>query len=130
MVAHLKSQGALRRPHCCAILSLALAVAFSPALPALATGIDQIANPRPVGWVVDLTARIAPDSIAALNHLGNAIHKQTGAEMAVVVVGSTDGAESQKFATDLFNRPGTRGDGQPAQAQASICGRRGDSSCR
>lgn len=65
-----------------------------------------ILSPRPQGWVVDLAHVLSADDQAALNRLGDAVHARDGAEMAVVTVPTTAGAEHRQFATRLFNRWG------------------------
>src|SRR5436309_14771706 len=71
--------------------------------PAHAATVEQIHSPRPAGWVVDLTMTLSPEIQAQLNHLSDTVKAQTGAEMAVVVVDSTEGVPSREFATRLFN---------------------------
>lgn len=71
---------------------------------ALGIGLAEIPNPRFTGWTTDLTGRIGPDTVTALNRLGDQIQQQTGAHLMVVVIGSTQGADPHQFATDLFNR--------------------------
>lgn len=82
-----------------AFLSLGLLLA---ALPGHAVTIEQIPSPRP-GWTVDLTGSLAPETIQALNRLGDEVKRQTRGEMAVVVVGTIDGANLREFATRLAN---------------------------
>jgi uncharacterized protein len=64
----------------------------------------SIPSPRPQGWVVDQARLLSAEDIAALNALGDAVRQRDGAEMAIVTVGSTGGAEPRAFATTLFNR--------------------------
>jgi uncharacterized protein len=84
--------------------ALALAVGLDWTPLALGIGLDQIPSPRPSGWTVDLTGRVPSETVKALDNLGNEIQKQTGAELAVVVIGSTEGADPHRFANALFNR--------------------------
>jgi|GEM_PF-2372014 len=65
--------------------------------------VEEIPTPRPAGWAVDLTHTLPPERLAELNQLGDQIKEKTGAEMAVVVVSSTGGADAHEFATRLFN---------------------------
>jgi uncharacterized protein len=81
--------------------TLFLLLACFPA--AQAVTIEQIHSPRPAGWVVDLTATLSPEIQGELNRLSNAVKAQTGAEMTVVVVDTTEGVPSRQFATRLFN---------------------------
>ncbi|HJT31019.1 MAG TPA: TPM domain-containing protein [Pirellulales bacterium] len=84
------------------LASLLAGVACSAA--ALGVGLDEIPNPRPTGWTTDLTGRIPPDTVTALNRLGDQVQQQTGAQLMVVVIGSTQGVDPHQFATDLYNR--------------------------
>jgi uncharacterized protein len=92
----------------CVVLGL-LCQLGAPA--ARAVNVETIPNPRPAGWAVDLTGTLPPASLAELNDLGNQVNAKTGAGLAVVMVGSTDGVDSHTFATRLFNtwRLGKRG---------------------
>jgi uncharacterized protein len=83
-----------------ALLSLLLALAGSPAR---AVTVEQIPSPRPTGWAVDLTNTLSPERLAELSRLGEDVKAKAGAELAVVVVPSTDGADPHDFATRLFN---------------------------
>jgi uncharacterized membrane protein YgcG len=65
--------------------------------------VEEIPTPRPAGWVVDLTGTLPAERLAELNQLGDQIKAKTGAEMAVVVVSSTNGVDAHEFATRLFN---------------------------
>ncbi len=85
---------------CFALVTL-LSVLAGPA--ARAVTVEQIPSPRPAGWAVDLTQTLSPERLAELNHLGEDVKAKTGAEMAVVVVGSTGGADPHDFALRLFN---------------------------
>jgi uncharacterized protein len=85
---------------CFALVTLFSVLAGSAAR---AVTVEQIPSPRPTGWAVDLTPTLSPERLAELNHLGEDVKAKTGAEMAVVVVGSTDGADPHDFALRLFN---------------------------
>ncbi|MFL6231805.1 MAG: TPM domain-containing protein [Thermoanaerobaculia bacterium] len=50
-----------------------------------------------------MTNTLSPERLAELNRLGEDVKTKAGAELAVVIVGSTDGADSHDFATRLFN---------------------------
>ena len=65
--------------------------------------VEQIPTPRPAGWVTDLTGTLPAETLAELNRLGDEVKARTGAELAVVVVGTAEGAEPRDFATRLFN---------------------------
>ena len=70
---------------------------------ARAVTVEQIPNPRPAGWVVDLTGTLPIDTLADLNRLSDGVKARTGAELAVVVIPTTGGADPHEFATRLFN---------------------------
>jgi uncharacterized membrane protein YgcG len=70
---------------------------------ARAIPLEEIPTPRPNGWAVDLTNTLPSERLAELNQLGDQIKEKTGAEMAVVVVSSTNGVDAHEFATRLFN---------------------------
>lgn len=74
--------------------------------PAGAVSVESIPTPRPQGWTVDLTGSLTPEDIQALNELCEEVNRKTGAEMAIVAVGTVDGAEPRDFATRLFNHWG------------------------
>ena len=63
----------------------------------------SILSPRPAGWVVDLARVLSPEQTVELNRLGDAVHGRDGAELAIVTVPTTAGAEHRDFATRLFN---------------------------
>ncbi|MCB1033985.1 MAG: TPM domain-containing protein [Acidobacteria bacterium] len=68
-----------------------------------AVSLRRIEDPRPRSWVVDQTGTLSRSTIAELDRLAARV-KGNGGELVVVVVGSTDGADSRRFATDLGNR--------------------------
>src|SRR5438045_88222 len=78
-----------------------LLAAFVPTGTRAAT-FDQIPSPRPMGWVTDLTGTLTLQTVAELNRVGDQVQAQTGAEMAVVVIGSTDGAPARDLAARLL----------------------------
>ena len=81
----------------------AAALCLCLAAPAGAVTVEQIPDPRPGGWTVDLTGSVDTETIRALNRVCNDVKARTGGEMMVVVVGSIDGADSRDFATRLGN---------------------------
>jgi uncharacterized protein len=89
---------ALRR-FSAAFLLLAAGVAAG----ARAATLEQIPSPRPMGWVTDLTGTLPLDTVAELNRMGDQVQAQTGAEMAVVVIGSTGGAPARDLAARLLS---------------------------
>lgn len=80
------------------LLGLALSTAAAHAI-----RIAEIPSPRPAGWSVDLTGRVPKETLAEIDRLGDEVKAKNGAELAVVVVGTTGGVPSHPFATDLFN---------------------------
>lgn len=84
-------------------IPLWIALGLAAAGAAGAVTVEQIPTPRPSGWTVDLTGNLPASTVAELNRLGDDVKSRTGAELAVVVVGSTDGAGHRDFATRLFN---------------------------
>lgn len=74
--------------------------------PAGAVSVESIPTPRPQGWAVDLTGSLTPGDVQALNELCEEVNRKTGAEMAVVAVGTVDGADPREYATRLFNHWG------------------------
>jgi uncharacterized protein len=95
-----------------ALLLLLLLLAAAPAHPVT---LEEIPNPRPADWSVDLTGSIPPAVRREIDRLGDEVKAKTGAEIAVVVVGSLHGAPAHDFAVRLFNAKGigdrTRNDG-------------------
>ena len=81
----------------------AAALCLCLTVPAGAVTLEQIPDPRPSGWTVDLTGSLTPETIQALNRLGDDVKARTGGEMMVVVVGTIDGADPHDFATRLGN---------------------------
>ena len=71
-----------------------------------AVTVEEIPSPRPIGWTVDQTGTLPPETVAKLNRLGDEVKAKTGAELAIVVVGTTGGVEPRDFATRLFNHWG------------------------
>ncbi|HEX7184792.1 MAG TPA: TPM domain-containing protein [Thermoanaerobaculia bacterium] len=69
---------------------------------ARAVPMEQIPSPRP-GWAVDLTGTLTPEALRELDRLGDEVKARNGAEIAVVVVGSTDGEQPRAYATRLAN---------------------------
>ncbi|HEX4963696.1 MAG TPA: TPM domain-containing protein [Thermoanaerobaculia bacterium] len=63
---------------------------------------EQIPSPRPTGWVTDLTGTLPLQTVTELNRVGDQVKAQTGAEMAVVVVGTADGDSRRDLAARLL----------------------------
>lgn len=81
------------------------------ALPCLAVRLDDLVDPRPGGWVVDQAGALSAETESELNRLGERVKAETGAELAVVVIDTTEGVDAHRFALDLANRWGL-GDAQ------------------
>ena len=86
-------------------LGLVLLVVLAAA-PAGAVTVEGVPSPRPGGWTVDLTGTLRAEDVQALDRLGEEVKAQTGAELAVVLIDSTDGRPHREFATALSNRWG------------------------
>jgi len=76
------------------------------AFPLLAVPSASIISPRPNGWVVDLSGRLKPETVTTINQVAEANYRKRRAEMAVVVIGSTDGIDARQYTVELFNRWG------------------------
>ncbi|MCS7065095.1 MAG: TPM domain-containing protein [Fimbriimonadales bacterium] len=75
---------------------------------AWAQRVDEVPNPRQTegGWVVDMAGILTPEQKLQLNEMIGTLERDTGAEMAVVILQRTVDAEPKEFATELFNRWG------------------------
>lgn len=67
-------------------------------------GSDAIPGVKPDGWVFDLSGLLSAEDVAQLERLGDAVHAKEGAELVVVTVDTTGGAEPRRLATGIFNR--------------------------
>src|SRR5688572_15060985 len=75
-------------------------------LEAWAVSVDKVVPPRPGHWVSDATGTLSAKDIAALDALGSELDQSGKGQLAVVLVGSTDGRVPRTYATELFNRWG------------------------
>ncbi len=74
---------------------------------AWAQRVQEVPNPRETGgWVTDMAGVLTPDQQQRLNEIIDALERDTGAEMAIVILRRTVDAEPKEFATELFNRWG------------------------
>lgn len=82
-----------------------LVLALTPVvLGARAEPIASIPNPRVQNgtWVTDMAGALRADTVSRLNDTIGAFERTTGAEMAVVVIRSLDGASIEEVAVKLF----------------------------
>ena len=73
---------------------------------ALAANADSIKDIHPTSYVTDLARIISPDSKARLEALCLEVEQKTGAQMAIVTVGSLDGEDVDQYGNDLFKQLG------------------------
>src|SRR5688572_16259531 len=85
-------------------------IALAALIPLLiaATGAEpltSIPNPRTRDgtWVTDMPGMLRAETIARLNSSISDLERTTGAEMAVVVIGSLDGLSIEEAAVQLFD---------------------------
>src|SRR6266852_3420005 len=71
-----------------------------------AEGIKQI---RPTGYVTDLAGVIGAERKARLETLCAEVEQKTGAQMAIVTVGSLEGESVENYAVDLYKQLGVGG---------------------
>jgi len=76
-----------------------LALLFALALPASAVEVADL--PRPADGLLDRTGRVPHESIAEFRSLAEHIRRETGGEIAAVVVDSLAGRETSPFAREL-----------------------------
>ncbi|GIV09910.1 MAG: hypothetical protein KatS3mg019_2001 [Fimbriimonadales bacterium] len=70
--------------------------------------LSQIPNPRQTdgGWVTDMAGALNMEQKARLNQLITQLERETGAEIAVVIIRRAQDATPKEYATDLLNRWG------------------------
>ncbi len=93
------------------LLALPLFLALITARPGHAVSVHELIDPRPNGWVLDHAGALSVENEGELNRLGERVKTETGAELAVVVVDTTDGVDAHRYALDLAKRWGL-GDAQ------------------
>ena len=83
--------------------ALALVVSVLTALAAAAEPLRSIPNPRVQNgtWVTDMPRALRADTVSRLNEQIAALERDTGIEMAVVVMRSLDGLSIEEAAADL-----------------------------
>jgi len=67
---------------------------------------EDIKSIHPIGYVTDLADVIAPETKTRLESLSSELELKTGAQMAIVTVGSLEGQSVETFAVDLFKQLG------------------------
>ncbi len=75
------------------------AVLAGVAAPAGAIEVSDLA--RPAGGVLDRTGRLSPEQTAEFRRIAEHIRRETGGEIAAVVVETLDGREASPFAREL-----------------------------
>lgn len=83
--------------------SIFLALGLSLGLVAQPSSAQTLPSPRDSRWVVDQAGLLSSEDREILAQLGDQVHAQQGAELAVVTVRSTHGKDHRSFATQLFN---------------------------
>ncbi len=70
-----------------------------------AQSVQSIPNPRATygGWITDLARVFRQEQLDALNRQISALERDTGVEIAVVVLRRVQGTTPKEFATELFN---------------------------
>ena len=85
-------------------LALIALIFLSPVLHA--ERVDQLPVPLPASHVADPSGLLAADTRAELDRLASTLDRAGRGELGFVVIGSTDGVDPRRFATDVFNRWG------------------------
>src|SRR5216683_1196983 len=80
------------------ILGLLFLVSFTAA--------EDIKQIRPTGYVTDLAGVIGAETKARLETLCAEVEQKTGAQMAIVTVGSLEGESVENYAVDLYKQLG------------------------
>lgn len=73
---------------------------------AAAERVDQLPVPLPASHVADPRGLLAADTRAELDRLASTLDRAGRGELGFVVIGSTEGVDPRRFATDVFNRWG------------------------
>ncbi|MCS6919461.1 MAG: TPM domain-containing protein [Fimbriimonadales bacterium] len=75
---------------------------------AWAQPLSRIPNPRQTdgGWVTDVAGVLSAEQKARLNHLITQLERETGAELAVVIIRRAQDGTPKEYATELLNRWG------------------------
>lgn len=86
-----------------------LRIALLPCLLVLGAGLagaEDIKSIHPSGYVTDLAGVIAAETKTRLESMSSELELKTGAQMAIVTVGSLEGESVETFAVDLFKQLG------------------------
>jgi uncharacterized protein len=67
-------------------------------------GAAGIPEAKPLGWVADVAGLLSAEDVAELERLGETVFSQDRADLVVLTVDSTRGAEPRSLATATFNR--------------------------
>src|SRR5216684_3309837 len=70
------------------------------------TAAEDIKQIRPTGYVTDLAGVIGAETKARLETLCAEVEQKTGAQMAIVTVGSLEGESVENYAVDLYKQLG------------------------
>ena len=70
------------------------------------TAAEDTKNIHPTGYVTDLAGVISADTRARLESLCSEVEQKTGAQMAIVTVGSLEGQGIETYAVELFKQLG------------------------
>ena len=70
------------------------------------TAAEDIKQVRPTGYVTDLASVIGAETKARLETLCAEVEQKTGAQMAIVTVGSLEGESVENYAVDLYKQLG------------------------
>ncbi|HEV7668160.1 MAG TPA: TPM domain-containing protein [Thermoanaerobaculia bacterium] len=76
-----------------------LALILALAVPASATEVADL--PRPAGGLLDRTGRVTHESTAEFRRIAEHVRRETGGEIAAVVIDSLKGKETSAFAREL-----------------------------
>lgn len=71
---------------------------------ARALDIASLGDPRPARWSLDHSGQLKQGTLNALDELGQRVRSETGHELVVVAVTSTDGESQRRLGMRLFNR--------------------------
>lgn len=82
------------------------------------TAAEGTKNIHPVGYVTDLAGVISTDTKTRLEALCTEVEQKTGAQMAVVTVGSLEGESVESYAVDLYKQLGIGTKGKSWSAAA------------